>query len=126
MECLGENFCCRVGAICSRDASGIAICLDPNGMTQTPPSPTGTFPTAQPNANGSNTGRNSNTINAATNTGTTASPSPSSNNPFGNINPFKKNAALPQVTVASGLTVTVAFLSAFLVGPLTFSHKIIS
>ena len=68
----------------------------------------------------SKTGPNSNTIDTVTNTGTTApSPSPSgssnNNNPFDDISPLKKNAALPQVAVASGLMVTAAFLSVFLV-----------
>jgi len=34
------------------------------------------------------------------------------------------NGAAPLVTVTSGLMVTVAFLTAFLVSSLTFSHKI--
>ena len=68
----------------------------------------------------SKTGPNSNTIN--TNTGTTAPslcPSGSGNNdnPLDDISPLKKNAAFPQVAVASGLMVNVAFLSAFLVLP---------
>ena len=45
----------------------------------------------------------------------------------GDNNKVTINAALPQVATASGLVVvTVAFLSAFLVGPFTFTHKIIS
>src|SRR5258706_5158648 len=38
---------------------------------------------------------------------------------------MKNDASLPQAVAASGLMVTVAFLSAFLVSPLTFSYKTI-
>ncbi len=134
MECPGENFCCRAGTTCGRDAAGNATCLDPNGATVTPAAPIGpsTSTTARNSFTNTNTivnnnGGNSNANNGPTNTGTTT-PSPSgggNNNPLDNINPFKKSAALPQVAVASGLMVTVAFLSAFLVSSLTFSHEII-
>ena len=120
VECPGETFCCPVGKTCARDAAGNAECLDSSRVTFTPPN---TIANINTNTN-DNGGRNSNTINGATKTSTTT-PSPSSgnnNNPLDNINPFKKNAALPQVAVTSGLMVTVAFLSAFLVSPLTFSH----
>ena len=121
VECPGDTFCCPVGQTCGRDAAGNAECLQSNRATFTPPPQT----TANTNSKTDvNSGRNSNTINAATNIGTTTpSPSPgNNNNPFDNLNPFKKSAALPQVAVTSGLMVIVAFLSAFLVSPLTFSH----
>ena len=144
MECPGENFCCVAGSTCGRDATGAATCLSSTGATIAPPVPVAgpsssiqvntntnnnvnTINTVNPGLNSNtinvNPGLNSNTINAVTNTGTTApSQTGSSNNPLANINPFKKSAALPRVAVASGSVVTVAFLSAFLVSFLTFSH----
>jgi len=119
-QCPGENFCCIAGTTCGRDATGAANCLTSTGATITPVAPVG--PSTQLNTNTNvntintvNPGLNSNTVNAVTSTDTTApSQTGSNNNPFDKINPFKKSAALPQVAVALGSIVTVAFLSAFL------------
>ena len=127
MQCPGETFCCRAGTTCGRDATGGATCLDSSGATIASPIPVGpSTPTKPNNSSKVNTGRISGTVNGVTNTGTTT-PSPTgannnTNNPLDNINPFKKSAARPQVAVASGSMVTVAFLSAFLVSSLTFSQ----
>ena len=125
MQCPGETFCCRPGTTCHRDATGAAACLDSSGTTIAPPAPVGTPTQANPK-NNVTTGRISGTVSGVTGTGTTAPSSTgannNNNNPLDNINPFKKSTALPQVAVASGSIVTVAFLSAFLVSSLTFSH----
>ena len=89
MECPGETFCCRPGTTCSRDAAGTATCLNQNG---------GTVPANSVNASPTQGSNNNNNVNNNSNT-----------------NIIKIGGALPQVAVASGLMVTVALLSAFLV-----------
>ena len=89
MECPGESFCCRPGTTCSRDAALNAVCLD-------------------------KTGDRTVTVTVKT---INASQTPEGNNIIyvNNTNVVRVSAALPQVAATSGLMVTVAFLSAFLV-----------
>jgi len=150
VQCPGETFCCRPGTNCSRDAAGNAACLDPTGVTLTPNTGRNSF-TATPtpgingnnnnNNNGNNNNNNNNNSvhndnstnnynspnnigntnnnNSPNNIGNTNNNSPNNNGGI-NIN----SGTIPQVAVTSGLMVTIAFLTAFLVSLLTFSHKI--
>ena len=140
MVCPGESFCCRPGTTCSRDAAGTATCLDSTGGTIAPNSNTGLVSVVtytatatlggsnnNGNINNSNINNTDNSVNNSNNSNTDKSTNNSNN---GNINNTNQNSnivngdSVPQATVASGLMVTVVFLTAFLVSPLSFSHKI--
>ena len=124
MECPGDHFCCDFGTACTRDAVGNAICFESvcfdstcANSTLSIPSPARTF---------SSTPLDTNTGHVVTNPGNSPTVVVSIVNINNNSNTVNNNAALPQVTTALVLMVVVPLLSALLlVGPLTFSHKII-
>ena len=110
MECPGELFCCRPGSTCTRNAFGVAYCYDPTA-TEVTLTPKVALPS--PSQGGSDQGGSNNNVNNNTN-----------NNSNTNIINNRVGAAVPQAAAASSLMVTLAFLSVFLVSPLTFSYKV--
>jgi hypothetical protein len=114
--CPREVFCCRAGATCTRDAAGNATCLD---------STTSVNITSNTNTSGIDTDDNSNIIKIlSTNSGTMGlSPTHEGGLTNNNNNNNVNNNIMPSIDANLGLIVALAILAAFLVTPLTVSHK---
>ena len=124
MLCPGETFCCPVGKTCTRDAAGTAVCQDPSNDPGHKDPDTKDPDTKKGDDKDKDTNKDSNDNDKDNNDNNKDSSKNTNTNSTSSIDNQKSDASLPQVVPAWGLVVTVAFLSAFLVSPLTVSYKI--